>query len=170
MNIMKKKSATGDQWSENFRGQFLNGEKCGWGLFARPVDGISMKTCWKKDKFKGNKHAKVFDKFGNVIVIGKTRKSIGRSMKLELSRTYDGLIGCFYNVESGVLQYVGKICYKTMKEHEFGVGVTKIDAGWRCVFGLWDNGVMKRSMTSTEIGALKKEFSEKGIIFGCESL
>jgi hypothetical protein len=139
---LKLKPDAGDNWSENFRGQFVGGEKMGWGIYARPSDGVSLKTWCKNRKFRANKDAKVFDKAGKLLVVGKTRKCIGKNFRGELGSRPDGLIGCLYDAESGVLRYVGKVSYKTMKEFEFGASVAKVAGGWRCQFGLWRDGVM----------------------------
>jgi hypothetical protein len=120
----------------------VGGKKLGWGIYARPSDGVSLKTCWKNHNSRANKDAKVFDKAGNLLVVGKTRKNIGRSFRGELGSSPDGFIGCLYDAESGVLRYVGKVSYKTMKEFEFGASVAKVSGGWRCQFGLWRDGVM----------------------------
>jgi hypothetical protein len=140
-SILKCKGE-GDNWSENYRGQFVDGEKLGWGIYSRPSDGVSLKTCWKNHNSMANKDAKVFDKAGNLLFVGKTRKCIGRGFRRELGSSHDGLIGCLYDGASGVLRYVGKVSYKSMKEFEFGASVGKVGGGWRCQFGLWKDGVL----------------------------
>jgi hypothetical protein len=84
----------------------------------------------------------VFDKDGNLMAVGKTKKAIGKGLRRELGSSPDGLIGCLYEAGSGLLRYVGKISYRSMKEFEFGASVGKVQGGWRCQFGLWRDGVL----------------------------
>jgi hypothetical protein len=78
------------------------------------------------------------------------------------------MIGCLYHSGSGVLTYVGKVSCQSFKEFEFGAKVEKVEQGWLCQFGVWKDGVLVRSMTSLEIGQLKKDIQGIGFIFGPE--